>query len=81
MKVLRGRNVLITGGALGMGKSLARLLLQEGCRVALVDIREGDLTQPARALTHREVYAFVCDISDREKVYGWAEVGRVRGHR
>jgi all-trans-retinol dehydrogenase (NAD+) len=57
-----------------MGKSLARLLLQEGCRVALVDIREGDLDAALRELSPiGEVYAFVCDISDREKVYGLAQ--------
>lgn len=74
MKDLRGKNVLITGGALGMGKSLALLFLREGSRVALVDIRKEDLGRAVEELsTFGEVTSFVCDISDREKVYELAE--------
>lgn len=73
MKELRGKYVLITGGALGMGRSLARLLLQEGCRVAVVDIREADLDEAVKDLSHYgEVASFVCDISAREAVYALA---------
>jgi all-trans-retinol dehydrogenase (NAD+) len=74
MKDLRGKNVLITGGALGMGRSLARLLLQEGCRVAIVDIRETDLGEAREELSnHGEVASYACDISDKEKVYALAQ--------
>ena len=74
MKDLRGKNVLVTGGALGMGRSLARLLLQEGCRVAIVDIREGDLEDARQELSTRgEIVSYLCDISDREQVYFLAE--------
>ena len=74
MKDLRGKNVLITGGALGMGRSLARLLLQEGCRVAIVDIRETALEEAREELSnHGEVASYACDISDKEKVYALAQ--------
>jgi all-trans-retinol dehydrogenase (NAD+) len=74
MKNLKGKNVLITGGALGMGRSLARLLLQEGCRVAIVDIRETDLAEAVEELSrHGEIVSYPCDISDRERVYALAE--------
>jgi all-trans-retinol dehydrogenase (NAD+) len=74
MKDLRGKNVLITGGALGMGRSLARMLLQEGCRVAIVDIREAELAEAKEELSrYGEVASYICDISDREKVYALAE--------
>jgi len=74
LKDLQGKNVLITGGALGMGRSLAGLLLHEGCRVAIVDIREGDLEEAREELSRRgEVTSYVCDISDKEKVYALAE--------
>jgi len=74
MKELRGKNVLITGGALGMGRSLARLLLQEGCRVAIVDIREADLEDARSDLSRSgEISSFVCDISDRSAVYTLAD--------
>lgn len=74
MKDLGGKNVLITGGALGMGKSLAQLMLQEGCRVVIVDIREADLESAKEELSRwGEVIAYTCDISDREKVYALAD--------
>lgn len=77
MRELAGRNALVTGGALGMGKSLARRLLGEGARVALVDIRGDELERTAGELrTAGEVFTYVCDISDRLAVYGLAE--RVR---
>jgi all-trans-retinol dehydrogenase (NAD+) len=61
-----------------MGKSLARLLLQEGCRVAIVDISEADLDEALRDLSpHGEISSFLCDISDRNKVYALAEKVRV----
>lgn len=78
MKDLSGKYVLITGGALGMGKSLARLFLQEGSKVALVDIRKEELAKTAGELEPLgEVAVFVCDISDRQKVYELAD--RVAG--
>ncbi|MEW6553005.1 MAG: SDR family oxidoreductase [Actinomycetota bacterium] len=77
MKDLRGKNVLITGGALGMGKSLARLLLHEGCHVAIVDIRESDLEQAREDLARSgDIASYVCDISDRGAVYAMAEMVR-----
>lgn len=76
MKDLRGKSAVITGGALGMGRSLALMLLREGCRVALVDIRREDLEKAVTDLSvFGEVTSCVCDISDREKVYELA--GRV----
>ncbi|RJP31253.1 MAG: SDR family NAD(P)-dependent oxidoreductase [Actinobacteria bacterium] len=70
MKELRGKNVLITGGALGMGRSLARLLLEEGCRVAIVDIREAELEEAREELSRLgEIASFLCDVSKKEDVY------------
>jgi all-trans-retinol dehydrogenase (NAD+) len=74
MKDLRGKNVLITGGALGMGRSLARMLLGEGCRVVIVDIREDDLEEARKELEScGDIVSYLCDISDRERVYALAE--------
>lgn len=70
MKDLRNKNVLITGGALGMGKSLAGLFLREGSRVVIVDIRQGELEKAKDELASLgEIVAYKCDISDRKAVY------------
>lgn len=70
MKRIAKRNVLITGGALGMGRSLARLFLIEGARVALVDIREDELYGTADAFEkYGEVQPFACDLSEMNNIY------------
>lgn len=81
MTELRGKVAVITGAALGMGKSLAGLLVHEGCRVALVDIRERELEEVRKELSgHGTVAAFVCDVTQRDRVYGLAnEVHRELG--
>jgi all-trans-retinol dehydrogenase (NAD+) len=71
---LSGKNVLITGGALGMGRSLAGLFLKEGAKVAIVDIRASDLEKALAELSALgSVQAFVCDVSDRQQVYAMAD--------
>ncbi len=74
MKDLKNKNVLITGGALGMGKSLAELFLYEGSRVVIVDIREDQLTKTKDELSSLgEVVAYPCDVSDKAAVYSLAK--------
>lgn len=78
MKDLKEKTAVITGGAMGMGKSLALSLLREKCKVALVDVNE-----PALEKTVEELKAwgpcggYVCDISDRKAVYELA--GKIEG--
>ena len=77
MRQLYGKNALVTGGAMGMGKSLAGLLLREGARVAIVDIRDAELEAAREELAGvGTVAAFKCDITDRLAVYALAD--RVR---
>lgn len=67
---MNGKVALVTGAALGMGRSLAGLLLGEGCRVALVDIREKEVEEAAAELSHRgRAVAYACDVSRKEMVY------------
>jgi NAD(P)-dependent dehydrogenase (short-subunit alcohol dehydrogenase family) len=44
------RIVVITGGAGGIGRVMARRFLDEGARVVLVDLKEQDLAEAAREL-------------------------------
>jgi 3-oxoacyl-[acyl-carrier protein] reductase len=39
---LRGRVVIVTGGAAGIGLATARRFAQEGCRVASWDVKDGE---------------------------------------
>jgi short-subunit dehydrogenase len=77
---LSGRTVLITGGSRGLGLEMARLLAQEGGRLALVS-RDSDELERARIHLnsyHTEVLTIPCDVTDRQQVD--AMVSRVVGH-
>ncbi len=67
MKPLQGRVALVTGAAGTMGLAATRVLLEDGCTVAMVDVNQqrnaalaGELGDAARA--------FAFDISDAEAV-------------
>jgi NAD(P)-dependent dehydrogenase (short-subunit alcohol dehydrogenase family) len=61
-----GRSILVAGGAGGVGRAVARLLVARGARVALADVREADLRQAAGAIDGAE--AFVLDLSDPSSI-------------
>ncbi len=47
---IKGKNVLLTGAAHGIGASLATLLAKEGCNLFLIDIDEAKLTETAMSV-------------------------------
>ncbi len=47
MTDLRGKDVLITGAAHGIGAAFAKLLAEDGCRLLLVDVDEDKLKETA----------------------------------
>ncbi len=71
MKDVAGKIVLITGGASGIGYSLANYFSRDGAKVVLADIDEKALKKATAELviTGGEVYSFVCDVRDRAQVY------------
>ena len=74
MKEIEGKNVLITGGAMGMGRALATCFLQDKAKVILIDINSDVLEETASELRKLggEVYTYVCDVVYRTKVYEMA---------
>lgn len=74
MRQLYGKNALVTGGAMGMGKSLAGLLLREGARVAIVDVRDAEIASAREELSRLgDVAAFRCDVTNRTAVNALAD--------
>lgn len=66
MRTLTGKRVLITGGASGIGKSLAQRFAAEGADLILVDLNEALLQQTAAELSAggRRVRAHAADVTD-----------------
>jgi len=73
---LAGKRVLVTGGSRGIGRAIARGLLEEGARLVIA-ARDGDaLAEAARALaanTGGSVHAIVVDTRDDTQVDGLIE--------
>ena len=78
-KPLDGRLALVTGAAGTMGLAATRALLEDGCRVAMVDVLHGRLAELADSLGS-DALPFVFDIADPEEVHeGHARVVQAMG--
>jgi NAD(P)-dependent dehydrogenase (short-subunit alcohol dehydrogenase family) len=67
MKDLAGRTAFVTGGANGIGLGLARVLLDQGCKVAIADIREDSIEPALATLDNREVIGVKLDVTSRTR--------------
>jgi NAD(P)-dependent dehydrogenase (short-subunit alcohol dehydrogenase family) len=77
MYALKDKVAVVTGAGSGIGRALAQLLAQKGCRLALADINEASLKETANALS-AEVMTQKLDVADRAAVYAFA--GSVKQH-
>ena len=70
MEDLRGKVAVITGGASGIGRAVARRAAAEGMRVVIADIEEGALKQAERELTSQgtDAIAVATDVADAASV-------------
>jgi short-subunit dehydrogenase len=68
-RVLRGRNLLITGASRGIGRGVAKLAAAEGARVALAARSAGELESLVAELKQAgaEAWAFPTDLTQREE--------------
>lgn len=75
MSEVKGKIVLITGGALGMGREVARLFARDGARIVLWDLRQEELDKTAGELKTlgAEVHTYICDVTNRQMVYETAD--------
>lgn len=70
MKTVAGKTILITGGAMGIGKVLAQKGIREGARIVLWDINEKNLTQTTHELKLQggEIYSYRVDVGDLKSI-------------
>ena len=66
MKDFGGRTAFVTGGAHGVGIGIVRNLLNQGCKVAIVDIREDAIEAALAGLASRDVMGVQLDVASRE---------------
>src|SRR5512137_3058768 len=72
MKELRGRVAVVTGGASGIGKALAKAFLGEGMKVVIADVEAKALAAATQELG-AGVTGVVCDVSKYESVRALAD--------
>lgn len=62
---LQGRVALVTGSARGIGKAIAKVLLQEGCSVVICDLDKEKLAETESELSnYGNVLAVPTDVTD-----------------
>jgi 3-oxoacyl-[acyl-carrier protein] reductase len=74
---LKGKVAIVTGGARGLGKVIAYFLAQDGCNVAIIDIKEAIANETAREIANA---TGVQVLSVRADVSNWSEVKNAVEH-
>ena len=71
MTLLKYKNVLITGGAGGIGRLVAEEMAACGATIILWDLNKEKLKEAAKSIKDQggRVYTHVCDVTDRKAVY------------
>ncbi|MGP1577241.1 MAG: SDR family oxidoreductase [Treponema sp.] len=74
MKKITHKTILITGGASGIGKSMANIFAQMDNTVIVWDIHTKNIKilETEAAENKLRIYGMICDITDRETVYAKA---------
>lgn len=71
---LKGKNVVITGGAGGIGLETAKIFLREGAEgILLVDLNEDQLKDASKSLESEKVKYFTADVSKNDDVKDYTE--------
>ena len=70
---IKGKNVIVTGGASGVGKELTKQLLEHGCNVAAIDINKENLENLKKELDSKRLRTYVVDMGDIESIKAFRE--------
>jgi all-trans-retinol dehydrogenase (NAD+) len=75
VQTFRGKRVLVTGGASGIGKTLAAKLAARGAELVLVDVNERALRETAAEFERAgtRVRTYVLDVTDASRIVGLKE--------
>lgn len=73
MKKLENKKAIITGGAGSIGKTTAKLFLEEGAEILLVDLEEDALKQAVAELGSKNVSYCVADVTKANDVKHYSE--------
>ena len=80
MSEIVGKNVVITGGARGMGRQIAVKMARLGGRIVVYDVAAEALEAIVDEIVAAggEAYGYVCDVSNRREVYRIADEVKAR---
>ena len=70
---IKGKNVIVTGGASGVGKELTKQLLKHGCNVAAIDINGENLEILKEELNSKRLRTYVVDMGDIDSIRKFRE--------
>ena len=65
---IKGRNIIITGAASGLGKELTKQMLSLGGNVAAIDINEANLKQLKEELKTDKLKTYIVDAGNKESI-------------
>ncbi len=65
---LKGKKAVITGGAAGIGRAIAKRFAEEGADIAVADIGSTDATREAVLKAGRRFFSVTCDTSRPDQV-------------